>query len=71
MRHFMLALVVLVSGCHKGYVSAENTHEAVEIVLERHDAYVAADPSLDDAKRASYLRTSELLRTAYAEARKD
>lgn len=67
---YVLSVALLLTGCHKGYINAANTHDAVEIVLERHDAYVRADGTLDDAHRASYLRTSELIRRAYVEAEK-
>ncbi len=71
MKNVVLAVALLASGCSsKGMISAENTWPAVEIVLDRHDAYVNADPNLDAPKRASELRTSAMIRQAYVEAQK-
>ena len=35
----------------------------LESVLERHDAYVEADPSLEDLEREIYLGSSEAVRS--------
>lgn len=62
------AMLLVSQGCHKGCIDAQATYPAEEILLDRHDAYVAADPDLDEPHRASALRTSALMREVYAEA---
>lgn len=71
MKNIAVLSLVLLAGCGKGYIKAENTAPAIEIILDRHDAYVKADPALDAAHRASELRTSEMVRQVYREALKE
>jgi hypothetical protein len=77
MRYAVALFLALSSvGCHKGCIDAEATNDAVQIVLDRHDRLLTANPprredgSVDTAKLESELRTSDMLRVVYAEAQK-
>ena len=78
MRYAMtLALLLFTPGCMKGYINAENTHDAVVLVCDRHDALLQEHPplrgdgSVDTAKLESQLRTSAMVRRVYDEALKE
>lgn len=51
-------------------ISVDAIEPGLVEVLDRHDAYVKADQSLDELLKRIYLRTSELLRLVMAEAKK-
>lgn len=66
---FLLPLFLV--GCCKGHVRAEAVLELTEAVTLRHDRLIDGKPSpadQDPGKRASHLRSSELLRKAVQEA---
>lgn len=67
----LLALVALCgSGCtSSGYVHVDTFDGLIEPVAARHDDYVQADESLDEFQRRVFLRSTELLRKAVAEAK--
>lgn len=69
---FTLSLAV---GCsQKGYVRADAIDGSLISVCDRHDKMLKGelDPkSISEADKKTYLRTSELLRKAVAEAKKD
>jgi len=67
----LLAIGLLgLAGCStEGYVKVENIEDLVEPVCDRHDAYVIADPTLEPEKRASELRSTEILRRVLREAK--
>lgn len=78
MKHILLAaLLVLTPGCMRGYISAENTHDSVVIVLDRHDKLLNENPprtasgTVDEPKLASQLRSSAMIRAVYDEALKE
>jgi len=63
----LAAFLVVCAGCAgAGMVRAEAIAGAVGTVTARHDVYVQADPELGDARKATYLRSSELLRRVVA-----
>ena len=47
------------------YVDAQILESALDPVMARHDAYVAADASLDDLDAAVYLGSTERLRALF------
>lgn len=51
-------------------ISVDAIEPGLVEVLDRHDAYVKADQSLDELLKRIYLRTSELLRLLMEEAKK-
>jgi hypothetical protein len=53
-----------------GSIPAASTRPTVYRLLDRHDAYVAADSSLVDTDRRLALRDSELIRLVFVEAGK-
>ena len=71
----LAVLVGLVAGCGggAGYIRAEAIAPAVELVTVRHDKMLRGeiDPAkLSEEDKATYLRSSELLRSVVAEALK-
>ena len=78
---FLLPILLLgVAGCCKGHIRADAIDGSIRIVTARHDKLVATTPDVngdgvtddrDKADRASYLRTTELLRGVVKEALKD
>lgn len=58
------AALLCLSGClaPKRTVNADALTPTLGPVLERHDAYVSADESLDDLEKETYLRSSALLK---------
>jgi hypothetical protein len=68
---FLVALLALPVGCSTpGKINADAIDDLVDDVCARHDAYVAADPDLDEQHRASDLRSSAILREIVAESKK-
>lgn len=53
-----------------GTVQASEIAPLVKKLCERHDAYVRADGGLSEQDRATFLRSSEILRSVLAEAAK-
>jgi hypothetical protein len=51
----------LVSGCcsYSDHVSAKAIRPAALKIIQRHDAYISSDQSLDQFKARTFLRTSE------------
>jgi hypothetical protein len=72
----VVALVVAllaVSGCCKGHIQASNVQELVHRICERHDRFVKGEPSAEDkdpVKKASHLRSSEILQAIVDDAAK-
>lgn len=57
-----LLSMVLLCGCgSRGKVDAEVVRDLVQPISARHDAYVTADPQLDDLDRRAYLRSTGIL----------
>lgn len=54
--------------CPSTMVDATKLEPVVAKVLDRHDAYVAADQTLDELSKRTFLRSSELTRSILAEA---
>lgn len=52
----------------KRSIDAEALNGVVQPVLDRHDAYVAADPTLDSVQKEVYLRSTEQIRATMNEA---
>ena len=56
-------------GCaQRGTVRAEPLLPTAEAIVARHDAYIAADESLTEDERRTYLRSGELLLTVLRDA---
>jgi hypothetical protein len=74
MRHLLIAaLLVCGLGCSKGMIRADAIDGLVNKVCDRHDALLtgAADPaSISDEDKATYLRSTRLLRELLKEAQK-
>jgi hypothetical protein len=64
----VLAVWALVGCGAPGYVRADAIDEVVYAVTARHDVYVQADPTLGPEDKATYLRSSEILRRIVTEA---
>jgi hypothetical protein len=62
------ASFVTLAGCQKGMIRVSEIAPSVQIVADRHDAYVEADTTLSDTERRIYLRSTSLLREIVAEA---
>lgn len=63
MKNLLLGLCLTVASCvgtSTGY-ERSNIKDAVEIVVERHDAYVASDAALSQDQRDSYFAESDKL----------
>ena len=62
----ILALIVLAglaAGCSsQGMVNAVAVQPVLTPVLDRHDNYVANDAGLSDVEKATYLRSTAILR---------
>ena len=67
-RPLVLCPLLLAGCCQRGAVDADAVLPAARRVVERHDAYVEADPALSPQDRATYLRTGELLLRTLNEA---
>lgn len=67
---FAMALWGL-TGCTSGYIRAEAVDAGMRKVIERHDRYVRADPTLNDVQKETYLTTSKLVLRVLDEAKKD
>jgi hypothetical protein len=68
---FLIMLLALPVGCSTpGKINADAIDDLVDDVCSRHDFYVTEDRSLDDARRASDLRSSLILRRIVAESKK-
>lgn len=64
-----LAVLIAFLGCGSpGMVRAEAIAPLVQAVADRHDAYVAADPALDELTRGVALDSSALLRAVVEQA---
>jgi hypothetical protein len=61
-------LVLGMTGCCTGHVSAAAVAPSLMSVSTRHDNYVQSDPTLDDLHRSVYLRDTTILRAILAEA---
>jgi len=75
MKKLMLGAILLaaLSGCCKGHISADAIDGLVRKVSDRHDAMLngTLDPkSVSPEDKATYLRSTELLRQALREAQK-
>jgi hypothetical protein len=67
------ALISMVAGCCKGHINADAIERSVKIVTERHDKMLKGeiDPkSVSAEDKATFLRTTELLRKVVDEAKK-
>lgn len=65
------ALLMLASCAPKNSIDADAFDGVLDPVLDRHDAYVVADEDLDPAERDTFLISSDLLRAAVEEAKKE
>lgn len=67
----LLAIVLpfAVGGCHRGEIQADAIAPLIEDVSARHDKLVTKDPTISDADKATYLRSTELLRRVVKEAK--
>lgn len=66
----LVALLALTSCKGTGWAHVDEFGPAVELVSDRHDAYVQADQGLQDEQREAFLKTTELLRRLIRELRK-
>ena len=65
-----LVLILALAGCGTpGYIRADAIESTVGHIIKRHDAYVDADPTLDDLERRIYKRDGDLLKVLFAEAK--
>jgi len=62
MKRLALTLTLLLVGCCSGHVDADAITPVLTPVLQRHDAYVEADPKLDALEKRTALRSAKLLR---------
>lgn len=75
MKRKIIFIVLVVSaltlgGCvSRGTIPAADIEPLIEVVGERHDAYVEADESLSEAQKGVALRSTALLRKVVQEAR--
>jgi len=59
----VLLVGLLLSGCAlPGTVRTEEVRPLAELIVERHQRYVTADPALTPDQRRLYLRSGEILR---------
>lgn len=58
-----------VVACDAGKVDAEALDGVMHPVLDRHDAYVIEDESLEEVERSTALRSSEIIRRLVDEAK--
>ena len=57
------ALAVACVGCQStGTIQAAAVDTPMRACLDRHDAYVQADTTLDATQKSTYLRSSEIVR---------
>lgn len=57
------ALAVACAGCQStGTIQASAVDVPMRACLDRHDAYVAADTTLDATQKSTFLRSSEIVR---------
>lgn len=63
-------LLMLLTGCCTGHISASVIEGPIKKVTARHDDYVQADENLGSTERDTYLLSSELLQRLVAEAKK-
>ena len=69
---FVLLPLGLLGGCHTGEIRADAIHGSVQIICDRHDAMIDGklDPkTISEADKATYKRSTELLRKVVNEAR--
>lgn len=74
MKQIILSVALLAASCigSPALVPIEGpVGRSVERVLERHDAYVQADPELDELDRAIYLESTDRLRGVLGAANPD
>jgi hypothetical protein len=64
------ALVLPTTGCKSHMINVDALEGGLVKVLDRHDAYVKADTSLEDLVKQVYLRSTELIRMILEEAKK-
>ena len=57
----LICVLLAVGGC-KGMIAVDSVDGILQPVLDRHDAYVTADPNLAVVERSTFLRSTELLR---------
>lgn len=70
MKNLLLVTLLAFAGCTaNGKISADAIDSSVTAVCDRHDAYVSDDPRLSDADKATFLRSSALLKKVVAEAK--
>lgn len=69
---FLAATALLLGACAgpRDCIRASALEGTVRPVIARHDAYVEADPTLDQAAKDRYLRSTELIEKALQEALK-
>lgn len=66
-----VAAVLFLGSCSvPGTIRASEIAPLVDKLCERHDAYVRADGGLSEQDRATFLRSSTILREVLAEAAK-
>jgi hypothetical protein len=64
----VLTVFLFVGGCTSGTIQADALAGVMYPVLDRHDAYVRADQTLQQVEIDSYLRSSMLIRDMVIEA---
>lgn len=65
-----VCFTVPMGGCQgpKSAIDATAIQEPLQDVVQRHDAYVNADPSLSETQKRTYLRSSAILTAVETEA---
>lgn len=65
---FLVVVMFSMTACARGMIHVDAMTPTLAPVMARHDAYVLADPALSPEDKATYLRSTELLRGVVAEA---
>lgn len=64
-----VTLPLILGACCRGHISADAVAPLIEDVSALHDKLVTKDPAISDADKATYLRSTELLRKVVKEAK--
>lgn len=67
----LVGVLLVPMSCKISTLSVDAVAPAMEKIMDRHDAYVKADATLDEFLKKVYLRTSELMRLLIKEAQSD
>ncbi|MEE8494673.1 MAG: hypothetical protein V3S25_11570 [Nitrospirales bacterium] len=71
-KRFWMGIPVLfvLGACSTSMIQVDAISDTVAAISERHDAYVEADPLLNDLQREAFLMDTEMLQAVIEEAQK-